>query len=502
MNEITEKLKKLEDIPILTEKLYKYKSKKDEMIKNIKLIEKEKYVILDNLEDSELLKKKLSDVENEILKMEAKNVKIEKIEDLKFLSDDLMRVKIFDFIGELIYEWSFEEKTVVLSKETTKFFRFIKDKEFYKEAKKKYFRLMEKCFENVVPVEIKFEDNEKEIYVSVENYVNDCNLLNEKKENILNFYRINKEISNFLFELLKKNIKNRAFCKVKNRDENIKIFLEENRQVLMETKFNFDVDLFYEEILLISLKNESLQDRNTFKICTEKENCNFSEDYVTLLFIIEKIDLKKHFEIIKSSLELFFDSNKIEKGLFNYFCIFNEINHALKNFYISEFKSLKEIFFGLIMKNCGIDELNFDDKFEVLKIDILEVFTAFNEIMNFFVDEIYSAKFIESFFDILSTKKIDYIFEKKDLPIQESEKISELINFIFQIFKNSVEYPNYCKLKCIDDVLNSSLKDIEKGVKEKIFCLTKNELLKLVEALFNDSEKRKKIIEKIKNNGN
>ncbi|KAM0686709.1 hypothetical protein COBT_002065 [Conglomerata obtusa] len=445
--------------------------------------------------DKRSLKEEIQKIEKEINKLEIKEIKINNLTDLhKIECEEMFKEKCMQYIENLVYIWSGNDgRTVVLSKETKEFFNLIREKEFYKEMKKIYYRRMDKYFNDFLIINLWFEEDEKEIYV---NYSS-----KEKKNlenNILSFYEKNKEISNFLFEIIKKNLRNKISDMIKIRDINYKTIFQQNNFLLQKTKFYIsNHDEFLEAVLLASIKIESLASRESIIICKEKKDCNLSEDYLTFIFIIDQLDYFKHKNIIKTALINFFEIKKIQRGLFNYFCIFSEITLCIKKYKIEELIKIKEDLFIEIIKNSGINDLDFNQNITNIKFDIQEIILAFNEILNFFIFDTMKNIFIASFFDSLLEKIFNFIIEKKDIPIQDSENFSELINYTYELFDDIKSLNNYCKLKCVDTILNANLSEIENYINLKIICLDKKEMIKLIIALFNDTEKRRAVISKI-----
>ncbi|KAM0677534.1 hypothetical protein BDAP_001860 [Binucleata daphniae] len=561
-NEIDDIEMKISECKVKLIEINKKKAKKDEIRKEIQSLEKQiESLAIEN-------KKKESALTNE--------------------KSERYKKGCIDNLPNLIYEWNVnDERTIVLSKETVNFFKKIREESFYKEVKKKYYKIMEGYFNDVLCAEMRVEENAKEIYIILQSesksdtgnslynesstYSNG-KLIDNIKQNLMDFYTKNKQICNFLFEILKINLENRIYERIQRKCEFVSVF-ERNNEIMKDTKYYITDKDYLNNLLVLCLKNNCANVRSCIEICKDKEYYKMSIEFSIVVFIIEH--LRDHESVIKECAISFFDIKKVEKGLFNYFCIFNEIcvlekklkmrntkqsynrvserksntrnmnikitidrntnerninernknesnknesnknernknernkneridsedNYSYDTAYDTSFLSkIKEEYFLAIISICGTQNIDFSLSLDQYKINVNESFFGFKEIMTFFVSSNLLQNFCSSYFDSLSKNLVKYILNQENIPIQDSEKYSEFINYIFILYDNYQTMDSYCRLKCVDMLLVSNMDEIEKCYDKNVICLEKDEIVLLLIALFNDTEKRQELVCKV-----
>lgn len=490
MDEILKLYEQSKDILIL-------KNKRNDKINKIKQMENELIQLLNEREklynknsNKYDLLEQLRSIEYKIDKLAIETKKIKSIEDFEDIkNENIYEEKAKEFIDELIYEWNeTDTRTVVLSKKTKNFFKKMKNKTFYKDLKKIYYGRLKKHLDKVQFSDIIVEEDVNEIYININPAI-------KSESNILEFYSANREISNFLFDVLMNNLEKKVYSLTTKRNKKINIFVEKNNDLLENTKYFIeDIDKYIKNVVLTVMSDISKQIRNKIEINNDIKEYNFSEDFVILLFCLKKVNSSAE---IKDYFLNFFNVEKIEKGLFNYLCVFSEINYLQKKINYPELAKIKEDLFSLIIKNSGASEINYKNDLESLKMEILENHIAFTEILSFFIFEATKGAFLNYYFEFLCECIYKNILENEHINIQESEKYAELINWFFNFDEQAKHVSNICKLKCLEIILVSDLNEIEVHIDQNDLCLEKNEIRNMIVALFSESEKQNRILKKL-----
>lgn len=478
------------------------KSKREQKLNKIKKNEHELYELIQmqnslNCKKQSLpeLQKQLKEVENEIKNLSLRNKKINDYKEILEIQDDeLFKVKSFEYINNLVYDWTEnEEQTIVLNKNTIKFFRHMKSKSYYKELKNNYYEKLSKYFKGILFEDLSFEETQGEFYFNI--------IKDSKKENRIKiFYDDNKELCNFLFAIICENVDKKICELIKQRKTGYSDVLSRNNKIIKETKHAInDETAHIESIVLNIIDNVCTSPRNDIKIDLDLRGYSFSEEFTTLLFCFDILKDKTRITSLKSLIAEFFCLDKIDCDIFNCVCIFAEIDYLIKKYEFRNLSTQKELIFCHIIKISGINEINLRNEIDTIRSDVYQNQYAFKDIIELFLQDNLKLTFIISYFDSLCDHILKYILSRQSISIKESECFSELITFVNELSGIERMLNNNCRMNCVETVLRSGLKEIDEYYSSGKLCLDANEMVKLICALFTDTARRSEILEKITN---
>lgn len=473
---------------------------RNEKLASIQSLEKELYSLIEYRTHMEskrpsvtALQRQLTEIESDIRHLSIKTKTITQLSELLDITDSAMfREKTFEFVNELVYDWlENDDQTIVLNKDTVSFFRRVKSEEYYKDLKAKYYERLSQYFKGFCYAELGIEETSGEFYFSVAGDLSD-------KGRYKTFYDKNKELCNFLFQVLFNNLDSKLYGMFEKRQPGFLKVLSKNNELLLNTKyFVRDECSHIEKIILGVIEDICMSPRADIVIDLDSRESNFSEEFATLLFCFASLNDKSKIASFKPFVTSLFSLEKIERNLFNYICVFSEIDHLIKKFNFTHLIIQKEYLFCEIIKISGALDINLKSDFETIRNDIYQNQYAFKEIIDLFLNDNFRFTFLISYFDALCDSVLKYLIQRESISIKESEGFADLISFLLELCGIESLLNNHDRMKCVEVVLRSSLREIEDLYVEGKICLEGEEFSRLICSLFTETEKRDGLLRRV-----